>query len=552
MDIVDFNEKNLTSRLYEKRYQHSADDTANDQHIIYLMDYLGASANGLNARYILTEKDYVSRDYLDGFTAYYALSFQAPPRNCKRLHFFAPANAGQFSDRETLSTYLTLALTAPDAADYKAFWQRCYLGFIVVKPLPICNIGYTVLKHHNYDPSSSRFKDSRRIWATKEYVCHLFGQELRLESLAFQEQDANLAACASMAIWFTLQMASKDHFIIPKSPGQITHDAGLIASNGNRLFPNQALTTEQMCTAITRSGLHTEVREFEWINTDNQQVYRTDRVDQSITYEARRLKRLVNAYAGLKIPLILLLGIPDRGIYDGHAVAIVGHELDTELELVADDFVHQADRMTKLYVHDDGHGGFARMCFRDNNGFDTAWQRYLSDPKLLCLPDSLIMPVVPKVRIPYEDIEAFALEPNQLMNLFLRPTAEPPSISWDIRLLYSETLKQQIKAWPNWADAKFNELKISILQTKMPKYVWVATCFWDGYETFDFVFDATEMKRGQLGLHLIAYNAEAQQFLIRKLDQLAGRKIPNDLKTGFRFMKEYIDKFLVPVEITPN
>ncbi len=61
--------------------------------------------------------------------------------------------------------------------------QDGYLGFIVVKPLPRTIIGRTCLKTYDSKGGTRHFPIVRR------YPVHLFGIPLRVETLAFQEQD---------------------------------------------------------------------------------------------------------------------------------------------------------------------------------------------------------------------------------------------------------------------------------------------------------------------------------------------------------------------------
>lgn len=543
LQIDTFSEDNLSKLLYSQQYLLSPNHVPNDPHIIYLKEYLGN--DGLGASYILTEPKYISRDYLDGFSSYYALSFQVPERDCKRLHFFnSPEPADTF--RETL----TQAILSTDSRSER-FWQEAYLGFIVVKPLAVCNIGYTVLKHYNHNAKRPAYSANRSIWATKPYTCHLFGREITLDSLAFQEQDTNLAACASVAIWSMLQMVDQGQSMLRKSPGQITRDAGLTAHNGNRLFPNDGLSVEQICTAITANGLLTEVREFD--------------EDDDGRFDMNRLRRLVDAYSGLKIPLILALAVPDDGDYYGHAVAIAGHETKPAWAVkqpVIDGLqpmLHRADGITKLYAHDDGWGCFARILIEESDeGLSSAWNLVATDDSMLCKPLSLIIPVPPKVRIPYEDIKAFVYYPDLLLKAFFNEAGRATVISWDIKLLYSETLKQHLAHLPYWADDSFSPLKMAILQTNMPKYIWVATCFWNNYETINFIFDATEMKNGLLGRHLIFHGYEEQQFVQQQIDALTPQQltewdIENDAYTDYclHFMRQTCREFSVPNAVEP-
>lgn len=218
--------------------------------------------------------------------------------------------------------------------------------------------------------------------------------------------------------------------------------------------------------------------------------------------------------------------------------------------------LHRADAITKLYAHDDGWGCFSRIVIeRNHKGLSSAWNRAPLNKKMLCVPLSLIIPVPPKVRIPYEDIQAFMYFPDFLLKAFFNEAQRAVTVSWTIKLMYSETLKQHIAGLSYWADDSFRPLKMQILQTNMPKYIWVATCFWNHREIINFVFDATEMKNGLLGLHLIFHGQEEQDFVGQHIAQetltvakLADWELPNDSYTDYclHFMRERWNKFVVP------
>lgn len=538
MDILPFTKANLAQRLYSRKYRLSPDNVPSDPHIIFLMEHLGPT--GLQASYILTEPKYISRDYLDGFASYYSRSFRAPDPDCQRIHFFHSTKAPDLF-RESLTRAI---LHTDEPSDQ--FWREDYLGFIVVKPLAVCNIGYTVLKHYNHNPNRAPHNLARHMWATKEYVCHIFGRKVSIDSLAFQEQDTNLAACASVAVWTALQMADLDQPMLRKSPGQITRDAGPTAYGGNRLVPNEGLTVEQVCTAITANGLMTEVREFS--------------ADGRKKFDMSRLRRLVDAYSGLKIPIILALEVPDKGDYYGHAIAIAGHELQEKPLVdppVADGprpMVHRADAISKFYAHDDGWGCFSRIVIEKNDrGLRSAWNRNPVDKDKLCKPISLIIPVPPKVRIPYEDIKALVYFPDSLLKAFFDEKGRKTAVSWDIKLEYSETLKRHLAQLPYWSSDSYAPLKMAILQTNMPRYIWVATCYWNNVETISIVFDATEMKSGMLGLHLIFHGYEEQQFVGEKIPTVTDEKIrawrirkSADLDYWLHFMDKHWQEFMLP------
>ena len=185
MEVYSFSDTNLAATLSNSYTPENV--IRQKRHFTYLCNYLGEQ--GLNAKTIVVEDDYISKDYLHDYASYYSLCFENYPKFCKRVHFF--------SSDFTLEEFKA-ALLKHDS-DSAPFWDG-YLGFVVVKPIPVTVIGYTILKTYN----SKEDLEGRYFGGTKEYKVHLYGKLLRVQSLAFQEQDHVLAACATTSIWTML------------------------------------------------------------------------------------------------------------------------------------------------------------------------------------------------------------------------------------------------------------------------------------------------------------------------------------------------------------
>lgn len=55
-------------------------------HAVYFEEYFGAE--GVNAKTIVVEQEYVDRDFLEDYSSYYVRCFADYRRICSRLHFF--------------------------------------------------------------------------------------------------------------------------------------------------------------------------------------------------------------------------------------------------------------------------------------------------------------------------------------------------------------------------------------------------------------------------------------------------------------------------------
>ena len=326
-----------TADLYEALASKKCDAEAVAKHgqARYLYRYL----KELGARRIVVEPNYTDADYLDDYANYYAKSHEDYERKCTRLHFF---------DQDWTSVRLSKFLRGEDA---HPGLQASYLGFVVARPLPEAIIGRTVLVTYRGDGERRRFPSTRR------YKAHIAGTELTVESLAFQEQDTVLAACATVALWSAFQKTSELFHTPLPTPAQITRAAttGIIA---NRAFPSTGLALPQMARAVQSLGLEPEVFEC------------SGRLP---------LLSLLAAYVDLGIPPILLFDIEGLG---HHAAAVVGYsirntEQHTHEDAVQSPFRRSGLRIDKIYVHDDGH-----RPFRENDRHGP--RRSLTEDPRLC------------------------------------------------------------------------------------------------------------------------------------------------------------------------
>ncbi|MEO3405888.1 hypothetical protein AAFN85_18395 [Mucilaginibacter sp. CAU 1740] len=471
MRVLPFDEQSFAEALSN---EHStAEVIRHKTHFAYFLKYLGD--NGIRVKTMVIEDGYISKDYLHDYASYYAFCFAGYEKICKRIHFFST----EFDE-----IALKAALLNPAE---EAFWNG-YKGFIVSKPLPITVIGYTVLSVY---PDIPEVREQRIFSALRDYKIHFFGKELTLKSLAFQEQDSVIAACATTAIWSMLNRASTDHHTILKVPSEITKGAGL-SQQGGRLFPNSGLEIRQICRAIINCGLEPEVNQGNVIPESG--------ITKGIkVVETSRIKQLIYAYERIGIPIILCIQVPHRNTeYGFHAVAVAGYKMaeDAAVGVWTTPFV--ADRMEKFYVHDDQFGPFAWVKFLESDGIESPWSTNDEAIRPTYVINAVI-PVYPKIRITYENIldlvtpldgiikDAFGLQQND-------------PLYWDIKLDFSESFKRYVMQ-----SSLDDEDKLELIKKSMPKYIWVVTCYVENARFFDFTFDATGVNNAMLGLEIIPF-----------------------------------------------
>jgi hypothetical protein len=475
MNVLSYSEKNLASSLANK--YTSIDFIKSKNHFSYLNNYLQSPEIG--AKTIVIEENYISKDFLDDFSSYYAQCHSEYSKYCKRVHFFSVSITSVQFSQALINQYSDVDI-----------WKY-YIGFIVVKPIPETVIGYTVLKTY----IASKTKNNRVFWGTREYQIHLFGHKIKLKSLAFQEQDSVLSKCATTAIWSMLNKASIDHRTILKSSSEITKDAGNFSYNGSRLFPNTGLNVLQICQSITNSGLVTEIKEEKKFKPNHDLLP----FGRPYVISNEYLKKIINAYSPIGIPIILIVFVPNDSRYGLHAITISGHSKAPFVKKEQENKLrYLSNNIEKLYAHDDQFGPFVRINFHNDAILETPWGKISGDKESYV--SQILVPLYPKIRITFEDIELVVVALHAILTSFFMDKISS-DVSWDIKLEYSENLKNDLQKNPYLSDT----FKINKLQISTPKYVWIASSYIDKEKIIDFIFDATNINTSMFGFDVYCY-----------------------------------------------
>jgi len=451
----------------------SQEDLERKLHIRYFTDYFSA----LGARTILVESGYVDHDYLEDYAAYYVRCFQRYKRHTQRLHFFnQPFSEHDFHD----------ALVNPASAFNARFLQDGYLGFVVVKPLPQTIIGRTCLITYPADGGRRSFPILR------DYPVNLFGFNLKVASLAFQEQDTVVAACATSALWSCFQGTGKLFQHAIPSPVEITkaatdHVPESLPATSARALPNSGLTATQMALAIRNVGLEPYI------------------LSTTSTYI---LNSTLYAYLKCKIPPILGFQLYDlvagvEHLIGGHAVALTGFStgISKPKPFGPSGFLLRASRIDKVYAHDDQVGPFSRMehAFSTRDYLATSWR---GKGNVEALPLLLLLPLYHKIRIPFETIHDAVLILDSVLDP-ARAKAYPtlPRPEWDIYLTTVNEFKSDV------LDA-MRSLLGSAVEHSLTAVLWRVTARCGSDHHLDLLFDATGIAQHQLLVHVVKVRPE--------------------------------------------
>lgn len=484
-------------QIFAEKTKASPQVVSSKMHSLYFANYFDC----VKAKTVLVENNYVDRDFLEDFAGYYVRCFADYPRKCTRLHFF------NFNFRESDFKKLLVGNTSEVSLESL---QQGYLGFIVLKPLPVTIIGRTCLKV--YPTAADEPGLSQRYFpAVRSYKANLFGISLSVQTLAFQEQDSVAAACATSALWSTFHATGILFQHLIPSPVEITKAATNNSHFLSRSLPSQGLTVFQIAQAIRGIGL------------------------EPLLVQASQegcLKNNLYAYLRSHVPVLMVIDLYDISeetpyFMGKHAVVVAGYCLDEQNPRKdQSDLVLNAARISKIYAHDDQIGPFARMEFDDlpvsiSQGgeqedlfsISTSWKSRKSKQigYVRAVPDVVLIPLYHKIRIPFEVIQSLVLYFNTLLETLINEDKTPLSqkLEWDISLITIDEFRKSIM---NSKEID-KSLLFELITDNMPRFLWRASAYGEDKIVLELLFDATDIEQGQFFVRAVEYNQALSIFL---------------------------------------
>ena len=462
---------------------------------LYFEEYL----KELNIQTFVVEEDYVDSDYLTDYAAYYVRCHSEYERHTRRVHFFRTSFSPEEFDslisgqNENLRNRLSVPVDkgAPAA----------YAGFMVIKPLPETLIGRTCIDTYPVDDGAKE-----RIYPIKRvYDTSLFGIALSIKSVAFQEQDREVAACAPSALWSLLHATSRIFGHSLPSPYEITHQATqsipdwFDSQPQTRRFPATGLSPAQIAYAIRNAGLEPFL-----VGTQGKAATRAEVGDRTL------VRNIVNAVAmaflDAKIPFIISVKLSEiigteKRLLGLHAMTVLGYALEKKRSPTqVSERKWRADRIKTLYVHDDQSGPFARYTWEGVgavNNLTNQSKGSVKSKKLMAEPQCLIIPLSSKIRVDYADIEATVNRIDAIVKNYVITRAGPQNLhEWALRLYWVNELKAEIMD-----DQTIDGLqKKHILSSALPKYIWSVTYWVEDSSVaprrdIEFLLDATALNQ---------------------------------------------------------
>jgi hypothetical protein len=449
--VLPFNSDNLFQSFCSARC--SIDEVRQRESVDYLFRYL----TDLGAKSIVVEDGYTDGDYLEDFASYYVRCFEQYERRCKRLHFSATEITLEQFERLILSTSI----------DERKAFAASYLGFVVARPLPNAIVGRTMLR--TYESAGGR----RNYLAVRDYPAQLFGLDLSVQTLPFQEQDSVLAACATVALWSAFHKTAHLFGTSAPRPALITRSANNVA-NQFRPIPSHGLSIQQMCHAIREVGLESELVT----------------AGPNVPFVS-----LLYGHLHSGLPVVLVVDIEGRG---RHAVTLTGYSLRNE-RVLGQEVASGAHaipmiglRIDEFYAHDDQIGPFARMTVKPPSIdspvlFEGSWKDSDTGKTLTMTPVVAIVPVYNKIRVTFIDVQKWLTRLTRVLRLLLPEDAE---FEWDLHLVTTNDLKRRIVS-----EVLPDRDRKRILFKQQPRFMWRALLVHGSTPLMELLVDATDMER---------------------------------------------------------
>lgn len=508
--ITSFEEATLAALIHEP-YGYDHADIFEKPQIKYIYNYLNSFMPKLKkgkktVGSILLEHEYIDRDFLEDYSRFYLGRFRNDGYKCARLHFFNCDLTHKQLDALLAGDALEALSDIKDKKAVKTIQQlqSHYLGFMVIKPLTRTFVGKTCLR-----VSGDRGVGKKKI--DKRYDVNLFGIKLTIDSIAFQEQDKVVAACATTAIWTALHSLPGRGVKDIKSCSEITTAALNFVNGSSNGFPNKELTNKQIQRTLDVEGLR----------------YHHTSLEKS-TPESFR-ESLV-AHIDSDLPVILTGKVygakPDEAgeyLKAGHAITALGYDF-------------RDSNKKWVYVHDDRLGPYARaemVMLKEFLGESTPdelkdrWGLAMSirepdattwiPPHEIIVPDISIIPADKKTRIDFKFARGTAERiSDQVMGYLVDEICpefgfDVPEVTYEIKLASIAQARDEVRQ--HYTQRKIGDTlgkytldeermirwrkeKLSFLTGNLARLQWQIDFFWNSERAFRVFLDATDIPLG--------------------------------------------------------
>ena len=414
---------------------------------------------------------------MEDHSVFYSKSLYPYPNFCRRVHFFR-------IEEDELRKQAKRILASRATEDSETFRRQCaefsrlhYLGYTVIKPLPGCPVGRTVLRCL---PEESGKDYIRKFHCACDYDPHLLGLRLTVSGLAFQQQDLGVSACATTALWTSLQRARQLEQGANATPAQITIRASQFALPFGRPMPSEGLSLDQMCQAVQSLGY-------------SPSLYRAD-PHRAEAFEITRGLLFSSVSSGMSP--VLIMGLPGEDI--SHAVAVAGIGVAKKTPPSAtSEILHRSADLRAIYVHDDRVGPYLKATIRRRQEELLIHFELPGGKNETWALTHILVPLHPKIRLSFAQLYTAGLELVYKAQSFAMAQAFASSEStkrvttlWKSRIFRSTVYTERL----------LGEGKSAIVErlcdsVPLSRYIGVIRIEAPGLDTFDILLDTTSTER---------------------------------------------------------
>jgi hypothetical protein len=339
---------------------------------------------------------------------------------------------------------------------------------MVIKPTPTALIGPTLIAF-NLNREDDLIP---LLLCQREYKVHLFGKEIRLESLVSQEQDKLTSVCATVSIFSVLHKLSELFRLPTPSTSTISEIVGISHTKSNRIYRNEiGLTSKSIAHIFRYYGLETISKNLNEMNFHLNESY--------IQY--------IYAYAKSKIPIILSLDISSNQSKNYHSVVVVGVLFDMKKLNKINGFNLFSRAIKKILVHDEGSGPFLELSLDENLESGKVAVQFPRKDRIEFRDFIITGSIIPNpkyIKVNHSDVITYVKPIDRILRKLLPNNNE---VMWDVYLNQNIDFKEkQLKLDQ---DPSLN-IKNSQFRS-YPRYLWVADCYIERIAFLTLVFDSS-------------------------------------------------------------
>lgn len=397
---------------------------------------LSSARDRLKARTAVIEP-YVSTDWHDEYGRLYSRVLKDVPRSATRIHFFR-----EVGKKAVLSYRQLFDMSGPT--------KKAYVGYTVLRPLPVFRVGDTVLM------SPCRVNsDKDLVHCLAPFEVSLLGNHLSLVSMPFMQQETAVGVCAEADLWMLARYFNRLHEVRRYRPAEITDVATENLTIGR---PPQGLINYQMVDALRQMGLNP---------------------DLFFPRNPAEAKEFIFTCIESELPVIV--GVP------AHVMVVIGHDYDPQKQAVPGGTV--SDFVTSFIVHDDASGPYLTKQLADIKqpvlSVDDDEQIKVDEVHYLALENEVVdfcLTCFPhRVNLPWDRVQSHARRwLSEITGYLAIKFGLEPDVLWGEGSLKDVVLRTYLRRSDKFkgdllsAEKKRHSKIISEYRCmSMPRYVWV-------------------------------------------------------------------------------